>query len=117
MFPRWRSCWRRYQSANCIITYADAILLKVSVIVVNWNRRELLRACLKSLETQTQQNFEIIVVDNGSADGSAEMLGSDYSAGRLIRNPEKLGFCAAHNQGIQGSQAEFCAPLNTHADG
>jgi len=90
--------------------------LKVSVIVVNWNRRELLRACLKSLETQIQQNFEIIVVDNGSTDGSAEMLERDYSAVRLIRNPENRGFCAANNQGIQVSQAEFVALLNNDAE-
>src|SRR5260370_4208369 len=103
-------------SANCIITCADASLLKVSVIVVNWNRRDLLRACLKSLETQTQKDFEIIVVDNGSADGSAEMLEREYSAVRLIRNLENRGFCAANNQGIQVSKAEFIALLNNDAE-
>jgi glycosyltransferase involved in cell wall biosynthesis len=66
--------------------------LRVSIIVVNWNRRELLRSCLKSLENQTLQEFEIIVVDNGSSDGSVEMLEREYSHIRLIRNAENRGF-------------------------
>ena len=45
----------------------------ISVVVVNWNRRELLRACLASLARQTHPRFEVIVVDNGSADGSPEL--------------------------------------------
>jgi GT2 family glycosyltransferase len=90
--------------------------LKVSVIVVNWNRRDLLRACLKSLELQTETDFEITVVDNGSMDGSPEMVERQYPAVRLIRNRENLGFCAANNQGIQESQAEFIALLNNDAE-
>jgi GT2 family glycosyltransferase len=90
--------------------------LKVSVIVVNWNRRELLRACLKSLELQTETDFEITVVDNGSMDGSPEMVEQRYPAVRLIRNRENRGFCAANNQGIQASRAEFIALLNNDAE-
>ncbi len=44
------------------------------VVIVNWNRRDLLRACLDSLAAQTFTDFEIIVVDNGSTDGSAAMV-------------------------------------------
>jgi GT2 family glycosyltransferase len=90
--------------------------LKVSVIVVNWNRRELLRACLDSLGSQTAPGFEIIVVDNGSADGSPEMIQREYSGVRLIRNLENRGFCAANNQGIRASEAEFIALLNNDAE-
>jgi GT2 family glycosyltransferase len=90
--------------------------LKVSVIVANWNRRELLRACLKSLENQTATEFEVIVVDNGSVDGSAEMVEREFAQARLIRNSENRGFCAANNQGIQASQAEFIALLNNDAE-
>jgi GT2 family glycosyltransferase len=89
--------------------------LKVSVIVVNWNRRELLRACLKSLALQTETDFEITVVDNASMDGSPEMV-EQYPAVRLIRNRENRGFCAANNQGIQASRAEFIALLNNYAE-
>ncbi len=83
---------------------------------MNWNRRELLHACLKSLENQSQQEFEVIVVDNGSADGSAEMAEREYPQVRLIRNRENRGFCAANNQGIQASRAEFIALLNNDAE-
>ena len=90
--------------------------MKVSVIVVNWNRRDLLRACLKSLESQTEKDFEITVVDNGSVDGCCEMVERQYPAIRLIRNGENRGFCAANNQGIRASQAEFVALLNNDAE-
>jgi len=89
---------------------------KVSVIVVNWNRRDLLRACLHSLEIQTETDFEITVVDNGSVDGSPEMVARQFPGVRLIRNGENRGFCAANNQGIQASQAKFIALLNNDAE-
>jgi GT2 family glycosyltransferase len=90
--------------------------LRVSVIVVNWNRRDLLRACLNSLHSQTETAREIIVVDNGSADGSPEMVEREYPHVCLIRNTANHGFCAANNQGIQASKSEFIALLNNDAE-
>ncbi len=87
----------------------------ISVVVVNWNRRELLRACLASLERQSGVTFETIVVDNGSADGSAEMAEREFGA-RVIRNTENRGFCAANNQGIAAARGEFVALLNNDAE-
>jgi GT2 family glycosyltransferase len=87
----------------------------ISVIVVNWNRRELLRACLESLQRQTLVAFEIIVVDNGSGDGSAEMAEREFGV-RVIRNTENRGFCAANNQGIRAAGGEFIALLNNDAE-
>jgi len=84
-------------------------------VVVNWNRRELLRACLASLERQTGVEFETIVVDNGSTDGSAEMAEREFGR-RVIRNPENRGFCAANNQGIAAARGEFIALLNNDAE-
>jgi GT2 family glycosyltransferase len=84
--------------------------------VVNWSRRDLLRACLRSLDRQTAGEFEVIVVDNGSVDGSPEMVEYEYPQVRLVRNRENRGFCAANNQGIQASQAEFIALLNNDAE-
>jgi len=84
-------------------------------VVVNWNRKELLRACLASLERQTGVEFETIVVDNGSTDGSAEMAEREF--GRcVIRNAENRGFCAANNQGIAAARGEFIALLNNDAE-
>jgi GT2 family glycosyltransferase len=87
----------------------------ISVVVVNWNRKELLRACLDSLQRQGEVAFEIIVVDNGSADGSAEMAETEYGV-RVIRNRENRGFCAANNQGIAAAQGDFVALLNNDAE-
>jgi GT2 family glycosyltransferase len=91
------------------------------VIVVNWNRCELLRACLQSLADQRTKPFEVIVVDNGSSDGSPEMVERDFSAQpgfrlKLIRNDRNLGFCAANNQGFAASNSEFVALLNNDAE-
>jgi hypothetical protein len=76
----------------------------------------LLRACLDSLASQTVVGFEVIVVDNGSADGSPEMVEQDFPRVRLIRNNENRGFCAANNQGIKVSKAQFVALLNNDAE-
>ncbi|MBS1857187.1 MAG: glycosyltransferase family 2 protein [Acidobacteria bacterium] len=87
----------------------------ISVVIVNWNRRELLRASLASLERQRGIDFETIVVDNGSSDGSAEMAEAEFGA-RVIRNRENRGFCAANNQGIAAARGEFIALLNNDAE-
>jgi GT2 family glycosyltransferase len=94
----------------------------ISVVVVTWNRRNLLRSCLQSLTRQNlNQPFEVVVVDNGSDDGSAEMVLTDYGKGSgfrvdLIRNPDNRGFCAANNQGFAASDTEFVALLNNDAE-
>ena len=88
----------------------------VSVIVVNWNRRELLRQCLLSLLGQRNATLEIIVVDNGSSDGSVEMVSLEFPAVIVIRNSQNRGFCAANNQGIARASGEFVALLNNDAE-
>jgi GT2 family glycosyltransferase len=87
----------------------------ISVIIVTWNRRSFLHACLTSLARQTGVEFETIVVDNGSQDGSAEMAESEFGA-RVIRNYSNRGFCAANNQGIAAARGEFIALLNNDAE-
>jgi GT2 family glycosyltransferase len=88
----------------------------ISVVIVNWNRRDLLRACLDSLAAQTFTDFEIIVVDNGSDDGSAAMVREFPRPIQLIENRENRGFCAANNQGFSVSQTEYVALLNNDAE-
>jgi len=84
-------------------------------VVVNWNRKKLLQACLDSLRNQTGVELEVIVVDNGSADGSADMAEWDFRC-TVIRNAENRGFCAANNQGIRAARGEFVALLNNDAE-
>jgi GT2 family glycosyltransferase len=90
------------------------------VIVVNWNRRELLRACLDSLARQRDASFEVVVVDNGSSDGSADLVratAAEYPVPlRLIANRENRGFCAANNQGMVGADCDYIALLNNDAE-
>jgi GT2 family glycosyltransferase len=88
----------------------------ISVVIVNWNRRDLLRACLDSLAQQTFTDFEIIVVDNGSDDGSVAMVREFPWPIHLIENRENRGFCAANNQGFSVSQSEYIALLNNDAE-
>jgi GT2 family glycosyltransferase len=90
--------------------------LLVSVIVVNWNRCALLRACLNSLLSQSHPPEEIIVVDNGSSDDSVKMLQSEFPCVAVIRNFENRGFCAANNQGIGIAKGELIALLNNDAE-
>src|ERR1700724_2887416 len=72
----------------------------ISVVVVNWNRRDLLRACLRSLAAQqTAHPFDVVVVDNGSDDGSPEMVLEEFPGGQslrvqLARKSTHVGFCA-----------------------
>jgi GT2 family glycosyltransferase len=87
----------------------------ISVIVVNWNRKDLLRACLNSLRRQAGVAFEVILVDNGSADGSPDMAEREFEA-KVIRNGENRGFCAANNQGIALARGEFIALINNDAE-
>lgn len=84
----------------------------ISVIIVNWNKKELLDNCLKSLLAQTHKDFEIIVVDNGSTDGSAELVKKVYPQARLICLAENKGFSIGNNIGIKSSAGEYIALLN-----
>lgn len=91
----------------------------VSVVIVNWNRRELLEACLRSLTRDQGVEFEVIVVDNGSTDGSVELVRAWQSGPllvRLIENHDNRGFCEANNQGIAAARGEFIALLNNDAE-
>ncbi|MBK9166914.1 MAG: glycosyltransferase family 2 protein [Bryobacterales bacterium] len=90
----------------------------ISVVVVNWNRCDLLRGCLRSLAEQRGcgDGFEVIVVDNGSSDASAAMVEEEFPGVRLIRNRENRGFCAANNQGIAAAAGAYVALLNNDAE-
>jgi GT2 family glycosyltransferase len=88
---------------------------RVSVIIPNWNGRQLLTECLAALRVQTFRDFEIIVVDNGSQDGSVEWLADRAPEVIVIRNDVNLGFAAANNQGIRASQAPLLVALNNDA--
>lgn len=91
---------------------------RVSVIIVNWNGREHLVTCLPALFAQSFSDFEVILVDNGSTDGSLTWLKENFVQVRVIENQTNLGFTAANNQGMLAAQGELIALLNndTQAD-
>lgn len=84
----------------------------VSVIVINYNGKEFLKDCLESIYGQTYHNFELIVVDNGSTDGSVQFIKEKFPDTILIENKENLGFAVANNQGIEILRGKYVALLN-----
>lgn len=89
---------------------------QVSIVIVNWNRKALMAECLRSLERQTFTDFELILVDNGSTDGSLDSLGTfRLPSITTICNPENYGFARAVNQGIKAARGRYIALVNNDA--
>jgi GT2 family glycosyltransferase len=84
----------------------------VSVVLLNWNGAHLLPTCLDSLRAQTFRDFEITMPDNGSTDGSLELVARHYPEVKVIRFPRNMGFCIAMNAGMRASQGQFVFALN-----
>ena len=74
---------------------------KVAIILVNWNGYDLTQACLESLKELQYSNFQTVLVDNGSIDGSGEKLKTEFPAITLLTSPENIGFTGGNNLGIQ----------------
>ena len=89
--------------------------LHAAIVIVNWNGQLLLETCLPAALAQTYPDFDVIVVDNGSHDGSAGWIAAHYPQVRLIRNTENAGFAAANNQAFAASSAPYLALLNSDA--
>jgi GT2 family glycosyltransferase len=94
----------------------EILMVDVSIIVVNWNGRDLLRKCLECVQaTVKQASYETIVVDNASTDGSQEMARNEFPTVRLIANSDNVGFARANNQAMQGNAARYILLLNSDA--
>jgi len=91
---------------------------RVSIIIPNWNGLHWLRPCLDSLRRQTYRDFEVIVVDNASTDGSAEALAREYPEVRVLALRRNLGYAGGCNAGIRAARGEILIALNndTEAD-
>jgi GT2 family glycosyltransferase len=99
-------------------------VVDLSIVIVSWNVRDLLRRCLQSIVTEAQPSpddgvfrignwgVEILVVDNASTDGSSEMVRDEFPQIHLIANDENRGFTAANNQGLTLSQGRLLLLLN-----
>lgn len=91
---------------------------RVSIIIVNWNGLEHLETCLESLEKQTFREFEVILVDNGSSDGSVEFVRGRFPWVKLVELRENTGFATGNNIGLTHAAGEYIVTLNndTKAD-
>lgn len=89
---------------------------EVSVIIPNYNGVPYLETCLDALKGQTFQGFSVILVDNGSADGSVDLVRNKYSWVKLIDLPENYGFCRAVNEGIRVSETPYVILLNNDTE-
>lgn len=91
--------------------------MNVSVIIVNWNTCDLLHSCLESIYMHTTDvDFDVWVVDNGSTDGSADMVRERFPGARMIANGSNLGFSRANNQAISASRSEYVLLLNSDTE-
>jgi GT2 family glycosyltransferase len=91
--------------------------MDLSIVIVSWNARDYLRKCLFSIYSQKfSRTFETIVVDNCSADGSAEMVEAEFPQVVLIRAQDNLGFAKANNLGIRRSSSRYIALINSDVE-
>jgi len=88
----------------------------VSVIIPNWNGAKWLPDCLDSLKGQGYRDFETIVVDNGSVDGSVELLARQYPWVKVVENATNLGFAGGMNAGFAAAQGELLVALNNDTE-
>ena len=90
--------------------------MEVSVVIPNFNGIAFLDSVLASLEGQTLNNFEVILVDNGSTDGSCSFVTANYPWVHLIELSENFGFCGAVNAGIRAAKASYVLLLNNDTE-
>jgi GT2 family glycosyltransferase len=98
------------------MTPAQPYRFDVSVVIVSFNTRAVLRECLQSVDREVGRLLvQVIVVDNASTDGSAEMVEQEFPGVLLIRSPVNLGFGRANNLGFEAAQGRFIVLLNSDA--
>jgi len=85
----------------------------MSIVLVCWNNKDYLEPCLRSLyDSNLKSSFDVIVVDNGSTDGSQEMLQEKFPAVKLVQNDGNVGLGKASNQGIEATDGKYILLLN-----
>lgn len=84
----------------------------VSIVILNFNGKENLKYCLPSIERQNYKPLEVIVVDNGSKDGSVDFLKARYPRVKLIENKKNLGYSIGNNIGVSKAKGKYILILN-----
>ena len=101
---------------KCLRVGKDVKTMKVSIIIPNYNGKHFMKDCMESLEEQTFRDFEVIVVDNASTDGSVEFMKEDYPSVRLVEMETNTGFSGAVNAGIKKAKAPYVFLLNNDTE-
>src|SRR2546430_11094877 len=87
--------------------------MKLSIVVICWNDWKVIQDCLRSIFEGTHKiDYEVIVSDNGSTDGSVEGVRAQFPAARVIENRANLGFSKGNNVGIREARGEYILILN-----
>jgi GT2 family glycosyltransferase len=102
-------CFKAAWESETLAKYEPGL---VCIVIPNWNGKKFLAGCLDSLREQTYTHHEVIIVDNGSHDGSVAFLTENYPEVRVATFPHNTGFSVAVNRGIVESYGEFVALLN-----
>jgi GT2 family glycosyltransferase len=87
-------------------------MIDLSIIIVSYNNRELLRHCLQSVYENTNVSYEVFVVDNNSQDNTLQMVQEYYPQVKVIDNQENVGFARANNQALRQAQGRYLLLLN-----
>lgn len=92
-------------------------MLNLTVVIVNFNTRDLTLRCLKSIyDKKWKLGLQVYVVDNNSTDGSVEAIKQQYPAVQIIENKENLGFSRANNQALKMAESEYYLILNSDTE-
>jgi len=91
-------------------------VIELSVVIPSWNTIDLMRACLRHLLAADLPETEVIVIDNGSADGSADMVEREFPEVRLVRNAVNEGFARGCNQGLRLARGNYALLLNSDTE-
>ena len=90
----------------------DLLKPLVSIIIVNWNGLLHLQDCLDSLKVQSFKDFEVVLVDNGSTDGSVDFMRESYAWVKLVLLEENTGFASGNNRGLEQTLGDYIVTLN-----
>lgn len=84
----------------------------LSIVIITFNSEKFIQPCLDSIFTKGYRDIEIVVIDNGSKDGTVSFIKEDYPQVILIENKENFGACRARNQGIEASSGDWILTLD-----
>ena len=97
-------------------TAANATPPRVSIVIVSWNALPLLKQCLPSVVSTAYPNFEVILADNASSDGSAEWVAEQFPSVRIVRHPENWGFSRGNNEALPHATGQYVLLLNNDVE-